>query len=244
MGMPSIFIRLQGCNLLCGNPQGNIKGKTQSEIDKMQGDNATWTCDSIETWLTGEEYTPQQVVDELEQYKDELMKGAQIVLTGGEPLLQAKELMELIPLVRQQFTGVVRFEIETNGTVMPPQALREPLSNSRINQFNISPKLSNSGMSKKRRIKDDAIKTLAQLAWKQRGIFKFVISTEADYEEMVTDYLRRFELPKAHVWLMPACSTQEQYEVVSDKVIQLCRKEGFMFSSRLQINVWNQTTGV
>ena len=75
----------------------------------------------------------------ISQYKDAIDIGAHIIITGGEPLLQQIALMEWIQLLDRS----LKIEIETNGTVLPTRELQE-----RVYQWNVSPKLENSGENK------------------------------------------------------------------------------------------------
>lgn len=67
MGMPCIFVRLQGCNLTCG------------------------MCDTKYTWKKsgGMEMSVQEVLDKTDHFDH-------IVFTGGDPCLQMKELIKFI----------------------------------------------------------------------------------------------------------------------------------------------------
>lgn len=69
MGMPTIFLRLSGCNLRC-----------------------TY-CDTTYAYESGEELTIEQVYEKIQQYSCK-----QICITGGEPLLQS-EIYKLIDLL-------------------------------------------------------------------------------------------------------------------------------------------------
>lgn len=244
MGKPSIFVRLQGCNLLCGNPQGSLKGKSQEEINQMQGDNATWTCDSIAVWLDGDKRKVTDIGDDImAKYQTELEAGAQIIITGGEPLLQDDSIFHLIKYLKKPYPSL-RTEIETNGTVTPLEYLYQPDYAPLVTQFNVSPKLANSGMSKERRIINKSMETFRILAYRKKAIFKFVVTRPEDLDEILKDYIHRFGLPKERIYLMPGCSNREQFEGVAPLVAKICQLEGFQFSSRLQINLWNQVTGV
>ena len=48
MGVPSVFIRLTACNLMCGG-----RG---TEKDFKLHNGATWRCDSIEVWRKGKKW--------------------------------------------------------------------------------------------------------------------------------------------------------------------------------------------
>jgi len=67
-GLPCIFVRLAGCNLRCA-----------------------W-CDSEYTFTGGRPYTSDQIVAEIEA----LAPTRLIEFTGGEPMLQARELIPLM----------------------------------------------------------------------------------------------------------------------------------------------------
>jgi len=86
MGETQIFLRLQGCNLRC-----------------------EW-CDTKYA-LEGEytEMTPQQVYDKIAKYAC-----TTLCITGGEPLVQREELLELLKILRQYNYFVHLF---TNGTI-------------------------------------------------------------------------------------------------------------------------------
>jgi len=83
-GRPCTFIRLAGCNLRCA-----------------------W-CDTSYAWEGGEKMSVIEVLDRVW-----LLNGRQICITGGEPLLQREEVLELLKKFRLHGYTV---EIETNGT--------------------------------------------------------------------------------------------------------------------------------
>lgn len=94
VGMPSVFLRLNGCNLRC-----------------------PW-CDSKFTWLTDDnpEWGPDEVIDTFKIANDLASYTCNhIVITGGEPLLQQDAVYELIG----RFGGEHHFTVETNGTIDP-----------------------------------------------------------------------------------------------------------------------------
>jgi len=131
MGIPSVFLRLQSCNLLC-----------------------QWECDTIEVWKKGNPYTPEQLLElfNKEGYIKQLQNNAHLILTGGEPLLQQDAFIEFYRLL----PFLIYTEVETNGTIMPKKEFYNI-----IDQFNCSPKTNNSGMSKERRYKRDVLEFLA-----------------------------------------------------------------------------------
>ena len=83
-GLPCIFVRLAGCNLRCA-----------------------W-CDSEYTFTGGKPYTTDEIIAQVEA----LSPCRLIEFTGGEPMLQAKELLPLMDrLLNQDYTLM----IETSG---------------------------------------------------------------------------------------------------------------------------------
>ena len=83
-GLPCIFVRLAGCNLRCA-----------------------W-CDSTYTFTGGKPYTPEDILAAI----DALAPCTLVEFTGGEPMLQARELLPLMrTLLERNFTLM----IETSG---------------------------------------------------------------------------------------------------------------------------------
>lgn len=221
MGIPAVFLRLSGCNLLCGG-QGTVQ-------DKQLHDGAKWRCDTIEVWL---KRTKTPYADVLPQeYIDRIREGAHLVITGGEPTLQEAALVGFLTYLKQQ-APFAYVEIETNGTRFPDKLV--PF----IDLFNCSPKLSNSGNAKARRFFPDVIRALDE----QHTIFKFVIFDEEDLAEMIEDYAPLLDARK--VYLMPAGENIDLLKQTEQRVVEMCKQHVFNYSGRLHINIWNKKTGV
>jgi len=83
-GVPCIFVRLAACNLRC-----------------------TW-CDSEYTFTGGRKMT----ADEVEQEVSRLAPGGLVEITGGEPMLQEREL---VPLMERLLARGYTLLLETSG---------------------------------------------------------------------------------------------------------------------------------
>jgi len=226
MGIPAVFLRLTACNLMCGG-----RG---TEKDFKLHNGATWRCDSIEVWRTGRKLPIEEVVAELMQYEKDFYNGAHLIITGGEPLLQQKALEPFIEMLVDHLGYKPFIEIETNGTITPKGKLF-----TYIDLYNCSPKLSNSGEDLKRRYKPDTLNFLNLT----RSIFKFVVSNEDDLSEVMS-IVDKCNIFPNKVYLMPSASDQNELKQNTKQTVEWCMKYGFNFSTRLQIIIWNQTTGV
>jgi len=229
-GVPAIFLRLGGCNLLCGG-QG-------THFDKELHDGAEWRCDTIEAWMKSEKISASELLTLFNaQYSGTLRSGAHLVVTGGEPLLQQKELTRfLLALEEDVVQSVVTTEVETNGTILPSVDFEKCVS-----QYNVSPKLTNSGMPPEKRINYSALEYFAINA---KTTWKFVISDVTDTSEIYKDFISPLQIPAKKIWLMPACNDLNQFRANSAITVELCKEYGFNYSPRLQIAIWNMTTGV
>lgn len=227
-GYPAVFIRLSGCNLLCGGPR--------TQIDKQLHNGATWRCDTIESWMQGTDYELSDFLDLLVQTYD--FKNTQIVITGGEPFMQPEVVKNIILGLEERTKLNLRdvIEIETNSTIMP--SVDKFFQENPI-QYNCSPKLSNSGMDREIRFQLDAIK---EFNAQEKTIFKFVISSEKDFLEMEEDFLPH--ISRERVFLMPACDTKEAYLKSCEFVVELCKKHHLKFSPRHHLMIWDKKTGV
>jgi 7-carboxy-7-deazaguanine synthase len=136
-GRPCIFVRLAGCNLRC-----------------------SW-CDSEYTFKGGYKLTEDEVVAEIEK----LAPLRLVEFTGGEPMLQEREL---VPLMSRLLTSGYELMIETSG--------ERPLANVPVEVHKIvDVKCPGSGEGGSFRMDN-------LFALTRRDEVKFVISDRADYE--------------------------------------------------------------
>ena len=197
MGAPAIFLRLKGCNLTCGG--------INTVQTKLLDSGATWRCDTIETWLQGESVSNAAILSDwsTKGYLEAFKKGAHLVVTGGEPLLQQLQLVSFFEDLEIVLEGLPYIEVETNATFEPKEELLDFVA-----QFNVSPKLSNSGMPKSKRYAGSILRWFSE---HDVAFFKFVVSTDDDVATVISDYVEPLELDPMCVFLMPAASDQRDF---------------------------------
>ena len=223
MGVPSVFVRLGGCNLMCGG--------MGTQFDKELHNEATWRCDTIEVWMKAQSKPVEEILNE--ECVNAIKNGAHVVITGGEPMMQQTAVSKFVEYIWNNIDQDAYIEMETNGTIEPTEeTLRY------IDQFNCSPKLSNSGNDKSMTYNERVITKLN----KSHTMFKFVIANEKDWNEVSELYLPLVD--KYKVWLMPAGENQELLSQNKRYVAELARDNHLRFSTRLHIEIWNQKTGV
>jgi len=148
-GLPCVFVRLTGCNLRC-----------------------SW-CDTEYSFYGGKKMTPGQVFAEVENLT---ARAALVEITGGEPMLQEREL---VPLMQRLLDAGYKVLLETSG--------ERPLENVPAGVVKIvDVKCPNSGEAETFRLEN-----LATL--KPHDEVKFVISDRVDYE-FARDFTARHEL--------------------------------------------------
>ena len=148
-GLPCLFVRLTGCNLRC-----------------------SW-CDSEYAFYGGRKMTPEEVFAQVEQLSPD---GGLVEITGGEPMLQEREV---VPLMRQLLEGGYQVLLETSG--------ERPLDRVPAGVIKIvDVKCPNSGEPDTFRMEN--LETLGD-----RDEIKFVLSDRADYE-FARDFTQRHNL--------------------------------------------------
>jgi organic radical activating enzyme len=220
-GFPAVFVRLAGCNLMCGG-----KG---TEKDGKLHDGATWRCDSIEVWIKGKSKPYAEILPI--ECQEAIRNGANVIITGGEPMLQQKNIEGFIQYIVEQINDFPFIEIETNGTIMPSDDMLNL-----VDQWNVSPKLANSGMPLEDRINEEVLTKLS----KYNTQFKFVVSSRQDWEEIKAIN----GIDKTQITLMPAGSNQEELKETKELVAEICKENYLRLTNRLHIDIWNKKTGV
>jgi|SRR3989344_1942200 len=220
-GMPTMFLRLSGCNLAC-----------------------VW-CDTPYTWNWFG--TPFRHPDKYDRKKEEhdfslgkivaILKNEgprirNLVISGGEPMHQQLEIISLLKLLKQDN---YRVEIETNGTVEPTNEFIEM-----IDQINCSPKTDNSGPDN-RKIMRERPEVLRELASSDKTYFKFVVQGRDDLPE-IKNLISKYNMK--NVYLMAEGVTREAQNRLGEEVMQICQENNFHFSPRLHVLYWGRKRGV
>jgi len=225
VGHPSVFMRLSMCNLTCKGFASN---------DSPHG------CDSFISWSVKNKLSFKEIGDFLveSKYLDFLKNGAILKITGGEPLIQQKALLDFIEYFVDRFSFTPIIDFETNATILPDSKW---IDQHRAT-FTTSPKLSNNGDPEEKRYKPVVLKWHAE----QGSGFKFVISKKEDLDEVFERYVNNPEIKvsKDRIWLMPCCGSREEHVQASGLVAELCKEHGLHFSPRLQLIIWNKALRV
>lgn len=232
VGIPAVFVRLSGCNLMCGG--------WGVERDGLLREGATWVCDTIAVWLRG---TLRPTAEWLHTWNQELSfieklrSGVHLVITGGEPLLHAERIVFLLQHIESEYNLRPIVEIETNGTLLPPPELLE-----RVRHWNCSPKLSNSGMPFERRLRPNVLRLLADQG--EQTMFKFVVTHPEDWHEIERDFLQPGYIRRHQIVLMPGADSRERLWQLGALTAQLCMEHNLRMGTRLHVEIWDKLTGV
>jgi organic radical activating enzyme len=209
-GEPCVFLRLATCNLRC------------SWCDTRY----TWDWDAYDYATEVQKASVDSVLARVSGHPSR-----RLVVTGGEPLLQQKALATLLAALPPDFV----VEFETNGTLSPAPALAD-----RVNQWNVSPKLANSGEPPERAINPTVLAALRDTG---RAWLKLVVATEDDAQEATT-LVDALKWPPDRVLFMPQASTRERLLTLSPLVKSWARARGVSASPRLHVERWDGRRGV
>lgn len=211
MKVSEIFYSLQGEGFLAGVP---------SVFIRLAGCplKCTW-CDTKYAWdkQSGQCLSIEQIIEQTKK-----SDCSHIVITGGEPLIES----DLSKLTQNLKANGKHITIETAGIEFIPDLVCDLIS--------ISPKLSNSGQSNAVNI--DVLNSLITAYEYQ---LKFVFEKEKDLLEIEAVLRKLKNIDRRKVLLMPQAVNRQQYIEKAPAVAELCLKNGFVFSPRLHILLWD-----
>lgn len=212
IGQRANFVRLSGCNLTC-----------------------CW-CDTPYTWdwrgrngIAYDRATESHDVS-VADLVAQLDPGPRlVVITGGEPLLQSRAVVEL---TTRLCANGKRVEIETNGTLPPPPTVDGV-------RFNVSPKLDNSGVDEPQRYRPDILEQFCRTGV---AAFKFVVVDPIDIDE-VRVIVDGVGIDPVDVWIMPEGRDLDTITRRLHDLVEVAVAHGFNVSGRLHIQAWGDQRG-
>lgn len=225
-----MFIRMYNCNLEC-----------------------TW-CDTAYTWadtpqkaaktVSGHQYdrydphlglknmTTPEALAALQKCWDYMAMPTIVVISGGEPMMQQKDLIDFMQALRRWSNEI---HIETAGTIAPTYEFGQL-----VTQYNVSPKLNHSGNRLELRYKPEVLRILrgSGKAW-----FKFVVSELPPlYDQFVEidKIVTECNIPVNRVQVMPECTNVTDMLTISRWVADAAIERGYGVSFRTHILLWGQ----
>lgn len=203
-GRPAVFVRLGMCNLRCN------------------------FCDTAYTWKPGEEdysdMTNQSVMEQVAALLQMYQHTRLIVWTGGEPMLQQRNIVAAIDSLNVLFPDrFLEHEVETNGTILP-----QPELDLRINRYNCSPKTALSGNAS----------YAVRIRGSSKTTYKYVVGTAAHCAEALQD-IDCQKLPRQRCMFMVLGTTADDMIGRGKVIAEICKKEGITLCLRIQSLLWD-----
>ena len=204
-GQPRLLLRVNGCNLRCKY------------------------CDTKYSWAANPELIDDSVVTDL------LCKYGEWMVTGGEPLLYADQLVSLIGQYRPEWV-----EVETCGVLVP----QSRLILDHVDLWNISPKRAQDQSVEGTDTTPHLLKAHASM---RDFIIKLVVTPDMTIDELkaiIQDYDENYRIPnlQKRIWLMP--ETDQGNFLTAEKTWDFARQLDVNYSDRLHVRVFGPKRGV
>lgn len=226
VGRPSVFMRLSMCNLTC---------KGFASEDSPHG------CDSFVSWSVKNKMTFQEIFEMMEDnnYIEHLKHKAILKITGGEPIVQQKQLLKFIEAFTDRYHFIPTIDFETNATLLPDLKWIDKYFAS----FTTSPKLTTNGDPEEKTYVPNVLKWHVAV----NSGFKFVITSDKDIEEIWRKYVeddKGINVPLNRIWFMPCCGSREEHSQNAAAVAEYAKAMHVNFSPRLQLVIWDKALKV
>ena len=210
IGVPSVFFRTSYCNLRC-----------------------IW-CDTPYTSWNPEnkDITVEDSVTAISQFEC-----SHVVITGGEPFIQGKELVALCSELDEQGYHIT---IETNATIFVEV---------NADLISMSPKLENSNPPEDDRFftrhqrERISPKVIRQFLDSYNCQVKFVVDSPEDLSEIQT-LQQEIDIPPETILLMPQGITPQKLREKQLWLVDLCKEHGYRYSPRVHVDIWGEKRGV
>ncbi len=261
MGVPSVFLRVFGCNFTCdgfGMPRGELSNERNIIADRIAEFKqyrdlplVHTGCDSYASWDPRfKDLSPVVETDSLAKSIVELLPYKRwmrehLVITGGEPLLGWQRSYPAL-LKHELMEDLTEITFETNGTQRLSEDFKLSLElwgnrKDREITFSVSAKLPASGEKWVEAIKPDIVVDYQSVGW---TYLKFVVATEQDIQDALRAIMEYRDAGfTGEVYLMPVGGVESVYSLNNKNVALACMKYGLRYSDRLQVPLFKNEWG-
>lgn len=273
-GYPTAYIRFSGCNFECkgfNNPEmveitNEVLGFDPADFTKLEDiPTITKGCDSLYAWdqrfkHLWKKYEIKELAEAItallpnKDWKSKSTLPYILSLTGGEPTLRGKQIIELLNDPSLTFVSTVI--IETNCSVPLKQSFIDGLNEwvyngsisglTRTIVWSNSPKLSISGEKREVAI-NPTIANQQRYVTGSIQYFKFVCDdNEADFKEVMDvmcNYAANDSSVYRKIYIMPVACTEEQQQKIAAGVAMKCIDYGYIYCHRVHASVFGNIVG-
>jgi len=234
-GAPSYFLRTGGCNLNCPG----FEAAYDVDGEKRLGCDTYFAVDSHFSSSWQKITSSDKLITHLKNEFKKIGYIPHMVITGGEPLLYAKDEV-FYAVVKSMVAHGVKITFETNGTI-EIDFKKYPAYKSCI--FALSLKLANSGEPIQKRIVSQALKNVQSHV--KEAFLKFTIDARLVETTALNEIneIRKI-LPNLDVYCMPVGECRDTIWKNDKAVFEFCMRYNFRYSDRLHIRVFDKTKGV
>ena len=265
MGVPSVFLRVFGCNFTCdgfGMPRGELSNERHivaqniTNIKQYRDLPLVHTgCDSYASWDPRfKDFSPMLETDAIADAIMDMLPHKKwtrehLVITGGEPLLGWQRAYPDL-LNHPKMDELREITFETNGTQSLTKDFKAYLQEWRWKHegfidrqitFSVSAKLPCSGEKWEEAIRPDIVCEYESVGW---TYLKLVVSTEQDIDDALQaiEEYRAFGF-EGEVYMMPVGGVESVYSLNNKNVALACMEHGLRYSDRLQVPLFKNEWG-
>ena len=213
-GVPSVFVRISGCNLRCA-----------------------WCDTPYASWEPeGRERSIEEILREVVRHSAQF-----VVITGGEPMI-ARELPILARRLKEagiHITIETAGTVAPQGIACDLASISPKLSNSTPAPGAIAP----SWIERHDKLRLQPTILREWLEYYQCQL-KFVVSSAGQIQEIEQFLERvELTIPPSQIYLMPEGRTLEELREKSAFLVEACKSKGYRYCHRLQIELFGNTRG-
>jgi 6-pyruvoyltetrahydropterin 2'-reductase len=275
-GTPSVWLRFFGCNLECNGfgqdhpTQPDTWELPYKDFDLIAVDRLenlpVWNkgCDSSYSWSNKFKHLAKDtdVDGACDQIESLLPLGKfthpvsqqenMLSFTGGEPMLQQKQMKEIVNTLVQRGNIPKIITVETNGTKKLNKELQTYINEYLYDigvrwHWAISPKLFNTSGEVGQVLVDTFMSYIDST--KSTGIIKFVCNgSEESWQEIeycaneIRLFSKRAEISTPDIWIMPVGATKEEQENV-ESICNSAMQKGYKVATRNHCYVYGNKIG-
>ena len=221
VGTPSYFIRTNGCNLRC-----EWKNK----------DNSITKCDTPYTSWNPEKGYELNIMEVLKELKENNIK--HVIITGGEPTIQ-HDVSSIAGMLTDSGYYVT---IETNGTIYH-KGLKNCFMSISPKTKCSNPKDKQSTAYQMHTTNNHYLTTIRAYMNTNDYQIKFVYNGLEDLVD-IKEVQGILCIPNNNIYLMPQGITVNQLREKGAELAQICIKNGYNYSQRLQIELYGNKRGI